>query len=107
MRLLPLAAAAVLVLTAGACATPSAETSSAEGRAGATAKAGGEETEGKKKSWWRRHVGPSARQRRPGDIEPGRPGLFSGKDGEIVLFRKGEAPGSSDDPGKPTKLRRR
>ena len=41
---------------------------------------------------------------RPGDMPPGRPGLVSGKDGEFVLFRKGEA--DSSDPSKPTKLKR-
>ena len=54
-----LAAAAALVLTAGACATPPAEKSAAGGSAGATAKAGpgpqsgtgGEKAEGKKLSW--------------------------------------------------------
>ena len=48
VRLVSLAAAAALALTAGACATPSAEKSSAEGRAAAPAKAEGEE--GKRRS---------------------------------------------------------
>ena len=107
MRILPIAAVAALVLTAGACATPSAEKSSAEGRAGAAARAGGEETEGKKKPWWRlsQYSRPGAEPVGPGDIPPGRPGLFSGKDGEFVLFRGGDA-GRSSDPSKPTKVRR-
>ncbi|MCY4396188.1 MAG: hypothetical protein OXC10_13745 [Rhodospirillaceae bacterium] len=112
MRLLSLAAVAALALTAGACAAPSGGKSSSEGVAGATAKAvpgsrsgaSGNETEGKKQSWWRRHVGPPVRPRQPGDVPPG-PGLFSGKDGEIVLFRRGEA-GRSSGLDKPTKVKR-
>ena len=105
---------AALVLTAGACATPPAE-KSAGGTAGASAKAGpgsksgagGEETEGKKKPWWRlsQYSRPGHKIMRPGDLAPGKPGLFSGKDGEFVLYRKGEA-GRSSDPSKPTKLKR-
>ena len=107
MRILPIAAVAALVLTVAACATPSAEKSSAEGRAGASTRAGGEETAGKKKPWWRlsQYSRGTNKPIRPGDLPPGKPGLFSGKDGEFVLYRKGEAFGSSD-PGKPTKVRR-
>ncbi len=100
-----LAAAAALALTAGACATSSADKSSAERAAGAAAGQSGNAEGGKKQPWWRRHIGPPARQRRPGDPAPGGPGLFSGKDGEIVLLRKGEA-GRSSDSSKPSKLRR-
>lgn len=42
--------------------------------------------------------------KRPGDLPPGKPGLFSGKDGEFVLYRKGEV--VSSDPTKPSKVRR-
>ncbi len=105
-RLLP-AAVAALALTAGACATSSADKSSAERAAGAAAAGeSGNAEGGKKQPWWRRHIGPPARQRRPGEPEPGGRGLFSGEDGEIVLLRKGEA-GRSSDPSKPSKLRRR
>ena len=103
-----------MVLTAGACATPPAEKSSAGERAGASAKAGpgsrsgagsGEGEKAKaKKPWWRlsQYSRPGAEPVRPGDLPPGRPGLFSGKDGGFVLYRKGEADGSS----KPTKVKR-
>ena len=104
---LPFAVAAALVLTAGACATPSAEKSSAEGRAGAPAKAGGQESEGKKKPWWRLSQysrKPTAQVSFPGDVRPGK-GLLGGDEDGFVLYRKGEAGGSSDS-GKPTKVRR-
>ncbi len=112
MRGFPLLAAAVMVLTAGACATPPAEKSSTGGRAGASAEAGsGEGEKGKaKKPWWRlsQYSRPGKRPVWPGDMPPGRPGLISGKDGEFVLFRKGEEAGGSSDSGsdKPTKVRR-
>ena len=99
VRGLPLALAAGLALTAGACTTPAAQHSSAAGAAGEEAKP--------KKPWWRLSQysrGPS-KPMRPGDLPPGKPGLFSGKDGEIVLYRKGEGD-SSDDSTKPTKVRR-
>ena len=106
MRGFPLLAAAVMVLTAGACATPPAEKSSAGERAGASAKAGSGEGEKAKakKPWWRlsQYSRPGAEPVWPGDMPPGRPGLFSGKDGGFVLYRKGEADGSS----KPTKVKR-
>ncbi len=112
-RLLPLAAVAALALTAGACATASGGKSPAEGAAVATAKAGpgatsgagGEET-GKKKPWWRLSQysrGPAYESRE--DRYRKRPGLLSGKEGGFVLYREGEAGGSSD-PSKPTKARR-
>ena len=109
MRLVSLAAAAALVLTAGACATPSAEKSSAEGRAGAAAKAGAKAAgeKGKRKQpWWKlsQYSRPGFKPMRPDNIRPG-PGLFSGKEGGFVLYRLGEAGGSSD-PSKPTKVKR-
>ncbi|MCY3829527.1 MAG: hypothetical protein OXF89_10360 [Rhodospirillaceae bacterium] len=108
-RLLPLAAVAALALTVGACAGPSAETSSAGGSAEATArdgtgdaKAGGE----KKLPWWRLSQysrGPAYET--PEERDRKRPGLFSGKEGGFVLYRQGEA-GRSADPTKPAKVRR-
>ena len=92
-----------MVLTMGGCATPSAEKSSAEGRAGAIAKAGGEETQrGKTWRWLSQYIRPGKEPMRPGDLPPGKPGLFSGEDGEFVLYRKGEV-GSSDST-KPSKV---
>ena len=116
MRIFPFAVAAALALTAGACATSPAEKSAAGETAGATAaKAGpgsksraGDSEKGKhKQPWWRlsQYSRGSDKPMRPGDLPPGKPGLFSGKDGEIVLFRKGEA-GRSSDPTKPTKVKR-
>ena len=105
VRLVSLAAAAAMVLTMGGCATPSAEKSSTEGRAAATATAGAGETE--RKTAWRwlsKYIRPGKEPMRPGDLPPGKPGLFSGKDGEFVLYRKGE--GASSDPTKPSKVRR-
>ena len=95
----PLALAAGLALTAGACTAPAARQSGAAEAAGEEAKP--------KKPWWRLSQysrGPS-KPMRPGDLPPGKPGLFSGKDGEFVLYRMGERV-SSDDPLKPTKVRR-
>ena len=100
-----LAAAAALVLTAGACATPSAEKSSAEGRAAAPAKAEGEEGK-RKKPWWRLSQYNRDTGVKPGtdrEMKPGG-GLFSGKDGAFVLYRKSDVP--SSDPTKPTKVKR-
>ena len=102
-RLLPLAAVAALALTVGACAGPSAETSSAGAtdRAG-TGDAGGE----KKRPWWRLSQysrGPAYETPEERDMK--RPGLFSGKEGGFVLYRQGEA-GRSADPTKPAKVRR-
>ena len=104
MRILPLLAAAALVVTAGACATPQAEKSAVGERAGATAKSGGGETKGEKKPWWRlsQYSRPGFKPEIRGDIRPGK-GLFGGEDG-IVLYRKGEA--NPSDPSKPTKVRR-
>ena len=111
---MPLALAACLALTASACMSPAAKQSTAAGAAGQqTAKAGpgsksGEaesETAKRRKPWWRKYIRPGKEPMRPGDLLPGQRGLFSGKDGEIVLFRKGEA-GRSSDPNKPTKVKR-
>ena len=120
MRRLPLPVAAVLVLTAGACATPPAEKSAAGERAGAAAKAGpgsrsgagSDKAEEDRKAraklpWWRLSQYSRKVDYRPkvhGAVRSG-PGLLSGKEGGFVLFRKGEAGGSSDS-GKPAKVRR-
>ena len=112
-RLLPLAAVAALALAVGACAGPSAETSSA----GATARSGTGDAEAghgsvsgaegeKKLPWWRLSQysrGPAYETPEERDMK--RPGLFSGKEGGFVLYRQGEA-GRSADPTKPTKVRR-
>lgn len=103
VRLVSLAAAAAMVLTMGGCATPSAEKSSTEGRAAATATASDGETD-RTWRWLSKYFRPGKEPRRPGDLPPGRPGLFSGKDGEIVLYRKGEV--DSPDSTKPSKMRR-
>ena len=109
-RLTALAAVAALVLTAGACATPSKEKSSLDGTAGSTARSGSGQAASEeakpKQPWWRL----SQYSRKPGFItekerQERRPGLLSGKDGEFVLYREGEA-GRSSDPSKPTKLKR-
>ena len=103
--LLSFAVATALVLTAGACATSPAEKSAAGEAAGATAKA--EEEKGKrKKPWWRlsqysRDTGLKPIE--PDGMRPG-PGLFSGKEGGFVLYRKSDLP--SSDPSKPTKVKR-
>ena len=99
VRGLPLALAAGLALTAGACTAPAAQHSTAAGAAGEEAKP--------KKPWWRlsqysRDTGLKPIE--PDALQPGR-GLFSGEDGEFVLYREGERV-SSDDPTKPTKVRR-
>ena len=81
-----LAAAAALVLTMGACATPSAEKSSAEGRTTAAAKTGpgpqsgvSDKKDKRKNPWWRlsqyrRDTGLNPIE--PQGMRPGR-GLFS------------------------------
>jgi len=105
MRLVSLVTAAALVVTVSACATPSAEKSTAEGRAGAIGKVSGKET--KRDNIWGRlskYIRPGEEPRRPGDLPPGKPGLFSGKDGEIVLFSKVES--NPADSTKPSKVRR-
>ncbi len=102
-----LAAAAALVLTAGACATPSAEKSSAEGRAAAPAKAESENGK-RKKPWWRLSQYKRDTGVKPGtdrEIRPGR-GLFSGEDGYFVIYRKSDVPSSVSDSDKPSKVRR-
>ncbi len=101
-------AAALLALTVpamSACATSPAETSAA-GEAAAAASAGAGDAKGKagEMPWWRKYIRPAEETVRPGEIPPGRPGLFSGKDGEFVLYRQGEA--DSSDPTKPSKVRR-
>lgn len=115
VRGLPVALAAGLVLTVNACMTPSAKQSSAAGAAGqqtAKAESGavsgkvGDETAKRQKPWWRRLIRPDKPHTRPGDIEPGRPGLFSGEAGEIVLYRKDKDDGQPSASGKPKKIRR-
>ena len=104
-----LAAAAALVLIAGACATPSAEKSAAGGSAETHAKdrgAKGDQAKGKKLPWWRLSQysrKPNPDIRRWGDIRPGK-GLLGNDEGGFVLYRQGE--GNSSDPNKPTKLKR-
>ena len=105
-----LAAAAALVLTAGACATPPAEKSAAGGSAEAHAKDPGakdEKAKGKKLSWWQRlskyHREPKEKPWVYGDVRPGK-GLLGGDEDGFVLYRKGE--GDSSGPDKPTKVRR-
>ena len=108
----PLISAVALALTASACATPSAEKSSADGAAGQAVKAGQSkaisEKARNKKPWWR--LSQYSRKsnsdvRRWGDIRPGK-GLFSDDEDGLVLLRKGEGKGQSSDPGKPTKVKR-
>ena len=108
MHRLTLAAAAALVLTAGACATPPAEKSAAGGSAEAHAKdPGSGDEKGKKPSWWQRlskyHREPKEKPWVYGDVRPGK-GLLGGDEHGFVLYRKGE--GDSSDPDKPTKVRR-
>ena len=104
-----LAAAAALVLTAGACATPPAEKSAAGGSAEAHAKDPGSEDEkakGKKLPWWKLSQYSPRKEFKPwvyGDVRPGRGVLSNDEDG-FVLLRKGE--GQSSGPDKPTKVRR-
>ena len=113
---LTLAAAAALVLTAGACATPPAEKSAAGGSAESHAKDSGAKgenpgsrsgAEGKKLPWWQRlakyHREPKEKPWVYGDVRPGRGVLSNDEDG-FVLYRQGE--GDSSGPGKPTKVRR-
>ncbi len=119
MHRLTLAAAAALVLTAGACATPSAEKSAAGATAETQAKdrgAQGEKAdpgsrsgaEGKKLSWWQRlskyHRAPKEKPWVYGDVRPGK-GLLGDDEDGLTLYRQGEGPGSSG-PSKPTKVRR-
>ena len=108
---LALAAAAALVLTVGACATPSAEKSAAGGSAESHAKdpdAKDEQAKGKKPSWWQRlskyHREPKEKPWVYGDVRPGK-GLLSDDEHGFTLLRKGEGDRSSD-PSKPTKVRR-
>ena len=104
---LPLVLAAGLALAAGACAASGGKPPSGDGAGaaagGRSAGSGGETARGAA-PWWRKYVRPAEELVRPGDIPPDRPGLFSGKDGEFVLYRKGEADSSA--PTKPTKVRR-
>jgi hypothetical protein len=107
---LTLAAAAALVLAAGACATPPAEKSAAGGSAESHAKDRGakdEKAKGKKPSWWQRlskyHREPKEKPWAYGDVRPGR-GVLSNDDDGFVLYRQGE--GQSSGPGKPTKVKR-
>lgn len=111
---LPLTLAAGLALTASACTTPAVEKSATAGSTGERAAGANPESRSRaegnparrKKPWWRlsqysRNTGLKPIE--PDAMQPGR-GLFSGKDGEFVLYRKGEV-GSSDST-KPSKVRR-
>ena len=91
------AALVALALAAGACAGPAPD----KAAAGAGEKAQAAE----KQPWWRLSQYSRERVLTPEERYRKRPGLFSGKDGEFVLYRKGEA-GRSSDPSKPTKLKR-
>ncbi len=104
MRALPLLSAAALALTAGACAVPSAEKSTADGAASRSAEKGEKGRTGQ--PWWKLSQYSRKADFKPwvhGDVRPG-PGLLS-KDGDgFVLYRQGEA--VSSDPTKPSKVRR-
>lgn len=101
-----IAVAVTLALAAAGCAAPSAE-KSASGAAGQIAAKGepGKATGKKKLPWWRLSQysrGPAFETRE--ERYRKRPGLFSGKDGEFVLYREGEADSSNST--KPSKVRR-
>ena len=103
-----LAAGLALALTAGACSTPESSRGAGEEAtaAGSRPQSGAHGETGRKLPWWRL----SQYSRKPGVLTPKemqerRPGLFSGKEGAFVLYREGERD-SSDDPTKPTKVRR-
>ena len=104
-----LAAAAALVLTAGACATPSAEKSAAGGTAESYAKdrgAKGEKAKGEKLPWWKLSQYSPRKEFKPwvyGDVRPGK-GLLGDDEDGFTLYRQGE--GQSSDPTKPTKVKR-
>ena len=106
-----LAAAAALVLAAGACATPSAEKSAAGGTAESRAKdrgAGDEKAKGRKLPWWRlSQYSREADKKMPWELDGWRqgPGLLSKDPDGFVIYRQGEAGGSSDS-SKPTKVKR-
>ena len=110
MHRLTLAAAAALVLTAGACATPPAEKSAAGGSAESHAKdPGSGDEKGKKLSWLQRlakyHRAPKEKPWVYGDVRPGK-GVLSNDEHGFVLLRKGEGEVRSSGPGKPTKVKR-
>ena len=98
MHRLTLAAAAALVLAAGACAKdPGAEAEKADPGSRSGAK-------GKSLSWWQRlsqgHREPREKPWVYGDVRPGK-GLLSDDEHGFTLLRKGE--GQSSDPTKPAK----
>ena len=109
MRAFPLLAVAALALAAGACAAPPAQTSAGEAVSGPKSGDGEERAAARAgQSWWQRITRP---RREPGEkpwvygaVRPGK-GLLSDEEGGYVLYRQGEAD-SSDDPTKPTKVRR-
>lgn len=121
--LLPLALAAGLALTAGACMSPPAKKSAAEGTAGErAARAGsGQQSgpEGKKAgpgsrsgvkgkdlTWWQRITRSQQPKEKPwvyGDVRPGK-GLLSNDEDGYTLYRQGNA--GSPAPDKPAKVRR-
>ena len=99
MHRLTLAAAAALVLTAGACATPSAEKSAAGGSVeshakdpGAKGAKGEKGKKGKKLSWLQRlakyHRPPKEKPWVYGDVRPGK-GLLGDDEDGFVLYRQG------------------
>ena len=107
MRILPLLAAAALVLTTGACAAPDRSS----GRVGSAEKSSAEVTGGSAKvragqPWWKLSQysrKPTAQGSYPGNVRPGK-GLLSDDEDGLVLYRKGEV-GSSEST-KPSKVRR-
>ena len=102
-----LALALALALTAGACASSPDRGQGAgdrAARAGSPPQSGAQGETGKKLPWWRLSQYSRKPFLTPREKQERRPGLFSGKDGEFVLFRVGEV--DSPDSTKPSKVRR-
>ena len=101
MRTLPLLAAAALALTAGACAAPPAEKSTADGAASRSAEKGRTG-----QPWWKLSQYRREADFKPwvyGDVRPGK-GLLGNEGDGFVLYRKGEVGSSAST--KPSKVRR-
>ena len=98
--------ALALALTAGACASPDRGqgTGDRAARAGSPPQSGAQGETRKKLPWWRLSQYSRKPFLTPREKQERRPGLFSGKDGEFVLYRMGEA--NSSDSTKPSKVRR-
>ncbi len=123
VRGLPLALAAGLALTAGACMSPSAKKSAAEGTAGERAARAGSGQQsgaeggkadpgsrsgvkGKDLTWWQRITRSQQPKEKPwvyGDVRPGK-GLLSNDEDGYTLYRQGNAGSSARN--KPAKVRR-